>query len=56
MRNELTKSIKYLEQDIAKDKLKVKKNKKQLVTSFKKNNFICLIYSKLIIDYIYSTD
>lgn len=25
MRNELTKSIKYLEQDIAKDKLKVKK-------------------------------
>ena len=25
IRNELTKSIKYLEQDIAKDKLKVKK-------------------------------
>ncbi|MCT7471983.1 hypothetical protein [Aliarcobacter cryaerophilus] len=27
MRNELTKSIKYLEQDIAKDKLKVKKTR-----------------------------
>ena len=27
MRNELTKSIKYLEQDIAKDKLKVKKKR-----------------------------
>ena len=27
IRNELTKSIKYLEQDIAKDKLKVKKTR-----------------------------